>query len=349
MPKTKVFISHAAVDQPLVNDLRTLIAGTIGLQPGQELFQSSGAGTGVPAGEDFVDYIREQMDSSTFVIAVITASFLQSAFCLAEFGAVWLAAEEKPLFPICVPPVDQEELGAMLPGIHVARLDERKTLVQLLRRISEQFSREYDAEVGDDSITTFQAALPARLEKLAVPKLVPAEKLEAAEATITSLGRQLVEARDEAVQERARADEILAARTREEAEERARALPGDTKEAVEELIKHARDAISRIPWIVAQALPYELRGEPMPLSDLNEEDGGDVAPQVDEGLLRHNEDGTVSLDYSFPIVSKAATAVEELQTFLEGMSKSGREWFTKEYAVPPDLKKGKTFRVLLLR
>lgn len=263
----KVFISHAAADKPLVDAVHAMVQGAIGLQPGKELFYSSGAGTGVLAGKNFVQYIRDEMDGWTFVVAVITPSFVQSAFCLAELGAIWMAADAKSFFPICVPSVDRGDLSATLTGIHVERLDERPALAQLLQRVSEHFGRDYNAAAGDAHITAFQAQLPALLKKLATPRLVPAADLQAAEAAIETLGQQVVEARAEATREKSRADEILAARNLEEAEERARALPDDTKKALDELVQAARDAIRKVPGVVADAVPYALKGEDMPWPD----------------------------------------------------------------------------------
>jgi hypothetical protein len=72
------------------------------------------------------------------------------------------------------------------------------------------------------------------------------------------------------------ADEILAAKTLEDAEERARAVQGDMKQELEALIKEARAAVRNVPAAVADALPYELRGEDMPWPDAGSYDHADV-------------------------------------------------------------------------
>jgi hypothetical protein len=99
-----VFLSHAAADKPLIDDLKQMIQSAVGVAPG-EFFYSSGKGTGIPPGQNFVEFIRDEMEGATFVITVITPAFRESEFCLAELGAVWLAAD-KEFFPLCTPRED---------------------------------------------------------------------------------------------------------------------------------------------------------------------------------------------------------------------------------------------------
>jgi hypothetical protein len=172
---------------------------------------------------------------------------------------VWLAAD-KAFFPLCVPAVDRGELGATLTGIQVQRLDERPALAELLHRVSDHLGRPYSAPAADEQITLFTSILPTRLAKLAAPATVPAAELEDARTTIATLGDRLTQARDEVSQERARADDILAAKTLDVAKERAREVHGDTKQELAALVEAARAAVRKVPGPLADALPYELRG-----------------------------------------------------------------------------------------
>ena len=260
----KVFISHCSADEALVSDLGAMLQGAIGLQSGTELFYSSGPGSGVPAGKDFVEHIRQELRGSTFVVAVITPSFLQSTFCVAEFGAVWLAAEEKAFFPISVSPIVRKQLSETLPSIHVAELKKQPTVAQLLEQVSDHFSQKLNVEAADHHISKFRMALPAHLHDLVMPPLVPKAELKAAEAKIAKLEKQLMATRGAASRERRRADEILAARTLADAEKRANALPKEAKEAIKQLIDNAREAIDGLSSVAVDVLRYEVRDEYMP-------------------------------------------------------------------------------------
>ncbi len=259
-----------------------------------------GPGTGVPAGQKPVDYIRTSHGDSTFVAAVITPSFRSTEFCLAELGAVWLAAD-KDFFPLCVPAVERGELRATLTGIQVERIDEREALAALLARIAKHFQRDYNAAACDNAITVFLAGLDARLASLAEPAVVPAVDLEAEKAKNTALGAELTKLRDQVAAERGRGDAILAAKTAEEAV--AVSLPDDDRERIDALIKEARSAVRRVKGAVSMVLPFYLRGEEMPWPDAGEYAHQEVVRAVEDGLLLDGGEGrTVLLNIDWPLV-----------------------------------------------
>lgn len=349
----KVFISHCSADEALVSDLGAMLQGVIGLQPGPELFYSSGPGSGVPAGKDFVEHIRQELRGSTFVVAVFTPSFLQSTFCVAEFGAVWLAAEEKAFFPISVSPTVRKQLSETLPSIHVAELEKQPTVAQLLEQVSDHFSQKLNVEAADHHISKFRMALPAHLDNLAPSALVPKAELKASEAElkaseakIAKLEKHLMAAQAAASRERRRADEILAARTLADAEKRANALPKDAKEAIKQLIDNAREAIRDLPSVAVDALLYEVKNEYMPPPTSDEYASEDLQHQIDEGMLIEHEEG-LYLNESFAEVSAAVAAVKDLQKHLKLLDSDQQKWFSEEFKVPPDIRTGRAFRKLL--
>src|SRR4051794_18557507 len=98
-----IFISHASEDAALAAAVvETLLIVGSGVSR-EDIFFSSGAGTKVPAGEGFQEYIRKRVKGAALVVAVITPKFVESAFCLAEVGAAWIKTGK--LFPLAVPDV----------------------------------------------------------------------------------------------------------------------------------------------------------------------------------------------------------------------------------------------------
>jgi len=341
-----VFLSHAAADKPLVDDLKTMLQTAIGLGP-DEFFYSSGAGTGVPTGQNFVEYIRSSLDGATFVLAVITPSFRGSEFCLAELGAVWLAAD-KNFYPLCVPKVDRASLKATLTGIQVARIDEREALAELLQRIAHHFGRDYNAAACDSAISMFLGTLGARLENLSKPAMVASSELDAEKETTAALGAELTRTRDQVAAERRRADEILEAKTREEAI--ALSLPQDERARIQALIKSARDAVREVKPAVAMALPFYLRGDEMPWPDRGDWAYEHVVGAVQDGHLKETGEGlTVVINQDWPDVEAAAAACDELQQCLSRLDVAGEEWFKQTYGVPADIRQGAVFREVVSR
>jgi hypothetical protein len=251
-----VFLSHAASDKALVDDVKNMIQTSVGIAPG-EIFYSSGKGTGIPSGANFVDYIKEKMRAATFVVAVITPAYRESEFCLAELGAVWLAAD-KSFFPLCVPSIDRSALRATLTGIQVERIDDSSALSAMLQRLCAHFDREHNAAACTEAIGVFQATLPGRLDRLTQRSSVPAVELNAAEGTIRDLGERVNVLGDELATERRRFEELKAARSQEEIE--SISLPEDEVEQVKLLLREAESAVSGLKGIVKKVLPYRAQG-----------------------------------------------------------------------------------------
>jgi hypothetical protein len=338
-----VFLSHASVDKPLVDELKTMLQTALGLAPG-DIFYSSGRGTGVPTGDSFREYIRDRMEEADFVVAVITPSYRHSEFCLAELGAVWYA-RDKDFFPVCVPAVDRADLKATLTGIHVERIDDSAVLAELLQRVAKSGNLEYNAPACDEAVRSFLSTLPARLKGLEMPNTVPVQELEEAETTIESLGNELAAARDEIRAAQTRFEELRAAKTAEEIEELS--MPEDDRERIEQLLADAKEAVRAVRGPVGDVLPYELRGEGMPWPDSGSYELEDVRRVVDDGLLYDGEDGYVYLNTEWPKVRRAVDAVQAVQEQLRGLDADGEEWFTNTYDAPPDLRQGAAFRELL--
>ena len=88
-PMPRVFISHASLDVDFVDPfVDTVIRLGCGLNP-SELFYSSGQDTGVPSGKDLMAHVREQVEATDLVVAVITPTYLTRPVCIAEMGAAW--------------------------------------------------------------------------------------------------------------------------------------------------------------------------------------------------------------------------------------------------------------------
>jgi hypothetical protein len=134
---TKLFISHAANDKPLVEAFVDLLEGGIGVSP-RDIFCSSLKGQGIRPGADFKSSIRDHLDEATCVIAMISPSFYGSAFCMCELGGVWLQA--KSLLPVLVPPIQFSDLKAILAGLQAGQLKERADLDELRDELAQRLS-----------------------------------------------------------------------------------------------------------------------------------------------------------------------------------------------------------------
>ena len=124
----RIFVSHAAKDEALVEEFVELLQVGINVHP-DDVFCSSLPGMNIPTGRAFIDHIKSQVRDPEIVLLVISKEFLKSQFCLNEVGASW--ALSLPLYPLLVPPLDYGDVRGVLAGVQAAKIDDKEKLNDL--------------------------------------------------------------------------------------------------------------------------------------------------------------------------------------------------------------------------
>jgi TIR domain len=92
--KPPIFLSHSSEDRALVGKLVTMLEYGPSLPPGT-IFCSSLPGRGIPNGKRFIDYIRGTIDETKLAVFLVSCRFLESKFCIAEYGAAWVKSVDQ--------------------------------------------------------------------------------------------------------------------------------------------------------------------------------------------------------------------------------------------------------------
>lgn len=116
----RVFITHSSIDKELADAVVEILRLGTDLSSNQ-IFCSSVEGLGIPTGQTFMQYIKNQLASTELVVPLITPAYLDSTFCMWELGATWVRGVDT--YPILVPPVKTDNLPGPLRTMQVARLD----------------------------------------------------------------------------------------------------------------------------------------------------------------------------------------------------------------------------------
>lgn len=124
----RVFVSHAANDKPLVAAFVGLLHAGMNIQP-SDIFCTSLESMGIPSGQPFVDYIRKKIQKPEIVLLLLSKNYLASQFCLQEAGAAWALSLHQ--HPILIPPVEFDDLKAVLTGVQAGRINDRAYLNNL--------------------------------------------------------------------------------------------------------------------------------------------------------------------------------------------------------------------------
>lgn len=81
----KIFISHSSLDSQYVEKIIDILEA-IGV-PSEKIFCSSFEGYGVKLGSDFLEVIKEELNSNVLVLFVLSSNFYSSVVSLCEMGA----------------------------------------------------------------------------------------------------------------------------------------------------------------------------------------------------------------------------------------------------------------------
>ena len=322
---SRLFISHASVDEELAEALSDLIRLGTGLSH-ERILCTSLEGMGIPVGTtDYLEFIRGQLSDAGLVLPLFTPAFFDSEACLIEIGAMW--GLEMPRFPLLVPPVDYARVEELLGKIQGAKINQSKGLSDLHDRIVHTFGLTANTAMWERNKAKFEERLPELLERLAASSRVDAKDLTAAELRTTAVESQVaeLEARVTALTE-----QNLALHAAKTADEAAAALaPHSEIERFEVVAQAASEAMACLSSAVRRALYEDLGQGQSYQPDESSGDLEDAERARREDLLAYDEDEGYSPNYKDPQVAEARYALDEL--FYGDWSGDFGGWFQERY------------------
>lgn len=183
---SQVFVSHAAKDKALVEEVMELLDGGVRLHP-EDVFCTSLPGMGIPNGEDFVDHIRSKVVNPDLVIFILTPEFLKSAFCHNEVGASW--ALKLRIYLLLVPPCGYADLKGVLAGKQAAKLDDKEALNDMRDELTKILDlKPLGTSAWERKRDRFLSKLPTLLETSNPSTKPPSGSAMAMDAVVTSSG-----------------------------------------------------------------------------------------------------------------------------------------------------------------
>ena len=320
---TKLFISHAASDQSLVNIFADLVESGIGVSP-FDIFCSSRKGQGVPPGDGFMPSIGAHLDEATCVIALITPNFYGSGFCMCELGVVWIQA--KSFIPILVPPLEVGDLKAVLAGLQVLKIGDKADLDELRDEIVKRISIPMlPTPRWNERRDAFLKSLPNVLKQL--PAETPVDR-ETHKKTLKELEHCKSEYKKSQAEVQ-RLQAVNAGLSKLKDVTKAAAVVrrhSSSAEAFESLVRAANDSLRPLPSGVREALYYRARDEDYYPN--GQEQWDDVRRPIENGQLTVNdeENGVCPCD-SDSKVRKAIAELDELKNWLDEPSSDFCDWY----------------------
>lgn len=133
----RLFVSYAVSDRAVADAFVDLLRLGCDLNEG-EVFFTDRPGT-IPAGTLFTEAIKTAIFESEMAILLLTPSYYESRFCLAELGAIWNSGATH--VPLLVPPVSYADLEGVQLAEHALRIDGQGDLDQLRDEVGARFGR----------------------------------------------------------------------------------------------------------------------------------------------------------------------------------------------------------------
>lgn len=135
---TKIFISHSSNDTLIVEEVIEILE-TIGLRS-EQIFCSSFEGYGIELGENFLEKLKNELDSNVLVIFILSKNFYSSPICLCEMGATWIKTNEH--IPVLIPPFEYKDIEGVIPMTQGFKINESLKLNLFKQKIEELFEIE---------------------------------------------------------------------------------------------------------------------------------------------------------------------------------------------------------------
>ncbi|HMJ13095.1 MAG TPA: toll/interleukin-1 receptor domain-containing protein [Polyangiaceae bacterium] len=320
----RVFVSFAQRDKALAVRFTDFLRGACNLRE-EQVFLTARPGELEP-GAQFVDAIRSALEGACFAVLLLTPSYYESHFCLAELGAVW--GLERVCAPVIVPPVDFAALDGVQLGQQALRIDQSQDLDVLRDQVRGAVRAEATTPEWNRQRDAFLNDWDARLSHdIAEIRTVPASDYRVLQADLELLANDLTTAQEESQRRMEYASHLRADNERLRAggtvEEAAPQLsPGDEQaERIAQALAAIEDAaelISTLPKIVRGAL-YRHYSAKQPLTVGGQADDFDPAEagrEVDEGFLIWDpaESGLVWPRFDNPRMEEVKFALDRVRS-----------------------------------
>jgi len=338
----RIFVSHAVKDGPVVKAFIELLSNGFGINPA-DVFCSSSPGLDITAGHNFVQYIREKLQSADFVFLLVSPNYFSSNFCLAELGGTW--AKELPYMPLLFPEVSYSDLDGILVGVHVYRINERSALLKSREDFGKTFPKHPLPSVAhyDIVLKEFVKKTAVMFPELPPPSKVPFEDFKN-ECDKNAVFTQEISDLKAIVRDKEGYIAQLELLKDRDAVRQLKLDNSDDNEKFEAVSLTVRKAFSKLPNIVVKALFYEHGpGDFWP----NPEEMTEAQDAVEEGYFRVGPSGS---EY-YPNrddrrVIAARHALEELSSFIMEAGDAWHDEFENENDFKADLSNRRFFESL---
>ena len=316
-PSKPIFVSHAVADKEIADKVVDLLNTGMGIHVESQVFCSSLEGLGIPAGKDFKQFIKDQIQEPQIVVLLISQNYLASQFCLAEVGASWAMSHR--IIPFLISPIKFDDMKAVLSGVQALKIEEPtgwNDCLEIIKPIlginpgSNRWERKRNQTIEE---------IKTLIQKQSAPPHVPIAKFQEVESKLKEANEEItdlegkIQAQNNLIQELKKAKDA-----KDVARIELENLPA--AEAFESLLEKAKDALSDFRGEVWDAFYHHFRGEGLPEPRFGYSDTEDRWDQrrsaLEDGYFSETGGGEIVLNDGDPAIKEALGALSELRDFI---------------------------------
>jgi len=312
-----IFVSHAVADKAIADKVVDLLDTAMGIDVQNDVFCTSLEGLKIPAGNDFKQFVKEQIQEPKIVLLLISQNYLASPFCLAEVGASWAMSHR--IVPFLVPPIKFDDMKAVLTGIHALKIEDPSDWNEALAIFKTELKIDPNINRWERKRDEQLEAIHSLIPKQNPPPIVPLGKLQVAEEKLKGANLEIVELETKNKQLGKLLEEVKKLKgAKEVAKIELENLPAAT--AFEKISSHASEELGGFPKEIREAFYYHFRGEspPPPRAGFMDTDDrwDEIRRAVEDGYFVDAGE-EAQLNENNPKVRETIKALSDLKQFTE--------------------------------
>lgn len=315
---SSIFISHAVADKSLANSLYDLLQTGCNLG-NEDLVLTSVDGVGIPGGEDFVEWIKKNLENASLIILLVTPNYFASKFCMAEVGAAW--ALNIKVFPLMKPKL-HPEMGFVMLGKQTYEMS-GVGLDQLRDEIAKFFPKAGN-NTGRWNIKkeVFLNNMPTILENLPEPNLVERSTFQSEQEKVAASLELIRELNIQNASLQKQIADLETLKDKDAVQEiKFKSLP--SSQQYNSLLQNVKEELSGFSAIEARCL-YALFTEDWwyPGDNIWRDRGNEIATALKSSWIRqHNDENGYMTDGTHPRYQPAIVAIKKLDGYIEEMER----------------------------
>lgn len=330
-----IFISHALADKSLAGSLYDLLQTGCNLG-NEDIVCTSVDGVGIPGGEDFVEWIKKNLETASLIILLVTPNYFASKFCMAEVGAAW--ALNKKVFPLMKPKL-HPEMGFVMLGKQTYEMS-GVGLDQLRDEIAKFFPKAGN-NTGRWNIKkeVFLNTAPTILENLPEPNLVERSTFQGEQEKVAASLEVIQELNVQNANLQKQIADLETLKDKDAVQEiKFKSLPSTeqynllTQSVKKELSKHSAPEVMCLYALFSENCWY-----------INDNTWREIGKEIDNAIksswiVQVNNRGGYAADETHPRNKLAIIAIEKLSEYIKGMDIDLQEMIKEKEEYKVDIK-----------